>query len=105
MTGTGKINILEDKSHRVLAEIEATSVATLRFNQIYFPGWEILVDNKKINFDYLIDGESYGLPIFDMDKGKHIVLAEFKNTPVRNIADGISIVSLGVLMIIVFKFR
>ncbi len=105
VTGTGKINILEDKSHRVLAEIEATSVATLRFNQIYFPGWEILVDNKKINFDYLIDGESYGLPIFDMDKGKHIVLAEFKNTPVRNIADGISIVSLGVLMIIVFKFR
>ncbi|MBI2334648.1 hypothetical protein HYU96_02505 [Candidatus Daviesbacteria bacterium] len=83
VTGTGKINILEDKSHRVLAEIEATTVATLRFNQIYFPGWELKVDGKNHSFQQ-----------FDIEPGRHVVWAEFKNTSVRNLADGISILSV-----------
>jgi len=101
----GEVKIIKDYSAKVSAEVEASAASKMRFNQFYFPGWEIKVDDKKINFNYLIDGESYGLPVFDIAAGSHRVLAEFKNTPVRNLADIISIVSLGALMIIVFKFR
>lgn len=103
--GAGEVRVIRDQSAHVLAEVEAETTGTLRFNQFYFPGWEIKVDNKAVPFNYLsdpdsigADGESYGLPIFDISKGKHQVLAEFKNTPIRNLADGISIMSMIVFL-------
>ncbi len=92
--GDGKLKILKDQSIFVLAEIEASTAGKVRLNQFYFPGWEIKVDGKKVNFNYLSDGESYGLPLFDIEKGKHMVSAEFKNTPVRNLADLVGLVSV-----------
>ncbi len=92
--GEGKIQIIEDKSHRVAAEIVAGTPITLRLNQFYFPGWEVKVDGQKQDFNYLSDGQSYGLIVFDMTSGKHTVLAEFKNTPIRNLADFISMISV-----------
>lgn len=91
LSGEGNINILENKSNKVLADVEASRSATIRFNQYYFPGWNIEVDNKKIDFKFA-DKQSNGLPVFDIEAGKHQIVAEFKNTPVRNIADGISII-------------
>ena len=52
ISGGGKINTKEDKSVRVLAEIEATSAAKIRFNQYYFPGWRIKVDGQEVGFNY-----------------------------------------------------
>lgn len=96
LEGGGNIKYLENKSATVLAEVEATTSSKLRFNQFYFPGWEIKVNDKKVNFDYLKDGENYGLPNFDIDKGRSRIEAEFKNAPDRNIAGVISI--LGVIL-------
>lgn len=92
--GVGEVKLWEDKSDYVLAEVQASSSAKLRFNQIYFLGWEIKVDGLSASFNYLSDAESYGLPVFDVEAGKHTVLAEFKNTPMRNLADTLSIISL-----------
>lgn len=94
LSGTGKVKILENKSVKVLAEIEASSSSTMRFNQYYFPGWGIKMDGQDIKFNYQADVENNGLPIFDIQTGKHLVLAEFKNSPVRNLADFISLVSV-----------
>ncbi len=99
----GNINILENKSAKVLALVEATSSATMRFNQYYFPGWEIKVDDKRVKIDYL-RAEDSGLPVFDIDQGKHLVKAEFKNTPIRNVADGIALISLGIWLILMTKY-
>lgn len=93
LSGGGKIEILENKSAKVVASIEATDTARLRFNQYYFPGWEIKADGKKVNFSYSAP-ENNGLPVFDIEKGSHLVKAEFKNTPVRNLADTISLASV-----------
>ena len=99
LSGGGKINVLESKSAKVLANIESTSSAQIRFNQYYFPGWEIKVDNKKINFNC----KNTGLPSFNIEKGSHKVLAEFKNTPDRNIADSISLFSIVILLILLCR--
>ena len=90
----GDMRVFRDKSHQVLAEVKISTSANLRFNQFYFPGWQIKVDNQKVELDYLSDGESYGLPLFDIERGSHKIEAQFKNTPVRNLADGISLLSV-----------
>ncbi|MBU1031987.1 hypothetical protein KKE03_03660 [Patescibacteria group bacterium] len=101
--GGENIKIVKDQSAQVLAVVEATAASKLRFNQFYFPGWEIKIDDKSIDFDYKVDGESYGLPVFDIEQGRHKVLAEFKNTPDRNLADAISVVSVIVWLILLCR--
>ncbi|OGE64844.1 hypothetical protein A3I48_04385 [Candidatus Daviesbacteria bacterium RIFCSPLOWO2_02_FULL_36_7] len=102
LSGGGKIEILENKSARVLAKVEATASARVRFNQYYFPGWEIKVDEEKINFSYSAP-ENNGMPVFDIEKGSHLIKAEFKNTPLRNLANGISIITVIIVIIILCK--
>jgi len=103
VSGFGKIRVIRDKSAQFLAEVSATSSAKLRFNQIYFPGWQIEVDSKNKEFNYLSDVEGYGLPVFDIDRGKHLVKAEFKNTADRNVAEVISILSVIILGVLLCK--
>lgn len=93
-SSSGEIKITKDQSAQVVAEVEATQSSKMRFNQFYFPGWQIKVDGKLTNFDYLTEGENFGLPVFDIQTGRHQIVAEFKNTPVRNIADTISLASV-----------
>ncbi len=96
LRGEGTVHITEDKSHRVVAEVIAETPVTLRFNQFYYPDLQIKVDNNLVSFDYLTEGESYGLPVFEIPKGKHEVLVELKNSLVRNLSD---IISLGSMII------
>lgn len=102
LSGSGKINVLENKSATVLAEFESSQSAKLRFNQYYFPGWEVKVDGNTVGFEYLSKGEE-GLPMFEIAQGKHKILAEFKNTPIRNLADLISLASLIIFVLYIFK--
>ena len=92
--GNGNITLETDKSNHVLANVEATNSGTLRFNQYYFPDWQIKIDSNLVKFNYLSDSESYGLPIFDIEKGKHKIEARFINTQIRNLADLISLITL-----------
>ncbi|MDP3973313.1 MAG: hypothetical protein Q8P92_00600 [Candidatus Daviesbacteria bacterium] len=103
--GQGDIGIIMNKSDEIVAEVAVDSGGKLRLNQTYFPGWNIEIDGQKTNFDYLsnpdligTDGESYGLMTFDIEEGIHLVRAQFKNTPVRNLADGISLISVIVFL-------
>lgn len=102
LSGEGAVKILENKSVKIWAEIESTQTATIRFNQYFFPGWEIVVDGSRAQFDYL-RGEDSGLPIFSIDKGKHLVKVEFKNTLIRDIADKISIITVIIIIIIICR--
>lgn len=101
--GVGEIRVINDKSDKLEAEVEAKTSTKLRFNQFYFPGWEIEIDGKKVQFDYLSDTQSYGLPIFDISSGIHKVEVEFRNTPVRDLADGISVIIFITVITIILK--
>lgn len=101
--GIGEIKVVRDQSAKVEAEAIASGSAKLRLNQFYFPGWEIEVDGKPVEFNYLVEGESYGLPTFDIERGRHRILAEFKNTPIRNLADFISIITVIIIIIVIIN--
>lgn len=102
LSGGGTIEILENKSAKVTARLETTASARVRFNQYYFPGWEMKVLEQKVNFNYSAP-ENNGLPVFDLERGSHLVKLEFKNTPVRNLADSISILSVILWLILLCR--
>ena len=57
---------------------------TLNYNKYYFPGWEAIMDNKKLK---LWAGEPYGQIQFDVPDGKHEILIRFRETLVNRIWD------------------
>ncbi len=101
--GQGEIGYRQDISTEVIAEIQSLESAKVRFNQFYFPGWEIERNGHKVDFNYLESGENYGLPVFELPAGKNIVTAEFKNTLDRTAGDWLSILSWLILGGLVLK--
>ena len=75
----------------------------VRINTIYWPGWNVFNDGKKIDLSY---NNPKGVIEISLPKGvPHHVRAEFGETPLRLVADFLSIVSLGILLLIVFPFK
>lgn len=64
--------------------------ATLSFNILYFPGWKAYIDGKKITISYQADGIIH----VNMPSGEHTLSVRFEETPLRLLANGISLVSL-----------
>ncbi|OGE25453.1 hypothetical protein A3C32_02555 [Candidatus Daviesbacteria bacterium RIFCSPHIGHO2_02_FULL_41_14] len=93
LQGKGVVHIDKNYSSEVKATFITDEETTLQFNQFYFPGWEIKVDDKKVNFDYLLEGESKGFPVFKVPQGMHQIEAVFNKTFIRSLADNISLFS------------
>lgn len=75
-----------------------TDSTKLRLNTIYFPGWEVLVDGSPTVIDY---SNTKGFMEFAVGEGQHTVEAIFSETPMRFLADTLSILA-GLLIIGLF---
>lgn len=67
----------------------------IRFNQVYFPGWQFSIDGIPVTGSFPINKP---LPEFTVSKGTHTFTASFTNTPLRTIADIISLLSAMVII-------
>lgn len=98
---SGKTEIKEtfrdSTHHNYLIDVKS-NYTTLKENTFYFPGWEVFIDNKKINIDYEKKG-SVGIITFEAKKGKHKIEAVYNLSPARKIGIIISISSLGFLIL------
>jgi hypothetical protein len=101
--GEGQIKVTENKSAVVKAEINAGDNSKLRFNQFYFPGWELKVDGNPVQFSYSGSGENQGLPVFSVTKGVHSFEAIFTDTSDRKVANTVSLLSLMGLVFLILK--
>lgn len=67
-------------------------------NTLYFPGWDVSVNNKPHAFIY--DDKKYpGIIRFKLDKGVHKITVTYTDTPTQKAAQGISMGSLLLLSI------
>lgn len=88
-------------SHVREFSVTAAGPARLRLNTFYFPGWYLTLDGREQTIDF---GNPAGLMEFDLPSGSHIVRLIFRDTPIRALSAGISLVSLLVatsLMVVV----
>ena len=79
--GGGRINVLSNS----LIEMPIT----------YFPGWQILANNQKVN---LSEPSIQGLITFELPLGEYQIELDFKNTSVRMIGNTLSLTCLLLLL-------
>ncbi len=70
----------------------------IKVNRAYFPGWQYLVNGKQVE-PRLQDG----LPYLNLPPHDSVVELRFRNTPVRTIANTLSLIAIGFLLIIYDK--
>lgn len=86
----------------VLLQTNSADDFKFSYNKYFFPGWEALIDGKKV---LITGGSPYGQIQFDIPSGKHQVSINFKETSFRLIFDLISLVGLLIAILIIWKYR
>lgn len=103
----GKAEVREIKRTATVHQYKISNAvnAGIRENTLYFPGWQVLVDNKPVNIQYQ-DANNRGVITFFVGNGNHDVQLRFTQTRLRLIADIISIASLSALgLLIILRKR
>lgn len=95
-----EIEIQEYKTHKRSFVIKTSEATKVQINTVYFPGWQVFVDGKKVKIDY---EDNNGLLVFEVLPGEHQVLAKFDETSIRKVADFITLGSLGLIILIIIK--
>jgi len=71
-------------------------------NTQYYPGWRVYSDTTKIPIEFQ-DQNHRGIITFRLPAGAHHVTVSFGETPLRLIADGISVITLAVLLFLLTR--
>ena len=71
---------------------------TVRFNTLWFPGWQVYLDGDPVASSA---SSPQGLIELDIPAGKHAIKLSFGSTPVRDLANGLSIAALLLCLVLV----
>jgi hypothetical protein len=76
--------------------VSMDKAGTVTVNTLYFPGWIASVDGREVPINYREDGSIH----ISVLPGSHAVRVWFTDTPVRKVADVLSLISVAVLVIL-----
>lgn len=99
---TARIIHANHSAQRAVIEMETPEAFQARYLAFYYPGWQARVDGAAV--DVTPEPET-GLVTFPVPSGTHTVEVWFGETPVRWLADGVSAVSLIILVVLVVVQR
>lgn len=102
ISGAGGIKMLKNKFAEKIFQVDVLSPIKFRLNTYNFPGWTVYLDNKKLKID---DNNDYKLITVFIPKGHYQLKFIFQNTPIRQIAKTITILSLVIVIIFLFQNR
>lgn len=84
--------------------VDATTPITLLDNTEYFPGWNVFVNNVKTPIQFQ-DPNHRGLITFDVPSGSSTVTVKWRENKTRLVADYISIISIGIIIVLPYIYR
>jgi len=96
------ISYYSKKSNRINLTAFVKSEGKISLPLVYFPNWQLYIDGKKSDFEI---NKDLGLIEFNLTSGQHSIILKLKNTPIRTIANSISLVSLGLIIFISVKSK
>ena len=98
LSGIGTITeVFRNTTHRQYA-VTAEDQLRIAENTLYFPGWKVFIDGKESQIEFQ-DPANRGIITYYVPAGKHVVNIYFSNTKVREVANSISIISLGLFFV------
>lgn len=80
-----------DKPHKKTVTINTPQETYLQFNTFNFPGWTATLDDQPVN---IRQDNPLKLITLDIPIGEHQLTINFKNTPIRTLANSVSLVSI-----------
>jgi hypothetical protein len=97
--GSAKIENLSFNSKKINFSVNSLTDAKIKINTIYYPGWKITIDENDAAISY---NNNQGVIEISVPSGNHVVNGSFGETPMRLVADMISLISLVVLAFFTF---
>jgi len=98
--GVGTVENVFYNSKKITFDVLARENTKVRVNTIYYPGWKAYVDSKEVQIHY---ENEHGVMDIPIPSGKHLVKANFTETPLRTASNGISLLSLFALLFLGIK--
>ena len=96
-------HVLHEDYGAMKATIELDSPVSFRATYLafYYPGWRVTVDGRPVP---VAPSDPNGLITFDVPAGRHTILVQFGETPLRLAADALSLLSLAILISLALSF-
>ncbi len=98
LTGETKIMNFQEGTNWFKFKAEVTSHSIIRLSQYYFPDWKITIDGKGAPIEY--KDNTLGQMTIILGKGNHQIEGRLYDTPVRTIANFVTIFGLGVTVLL-----
>lgn len=90
LTGDAEIERRSFAGEKIETEVDVKEVSIVQINKIYYPGWGVTIDNVLVPLDY---HNPLGVMRVEVPKGSHTLSAQFRETPLRFVADIVSVLS------------
>ena len=82
---------MKEKPSKITFDITAKKEAEVRINNFNFPGWQAQVNQTRTFID---DNNKFKLITLNVPAGIHQVKVEFKNTPIRALANLLTLATI-----------
>lgn len=102
-TGSGEITFITWKTNYHQFEVDAKTESIVNDKTHFWPGWKVWLNGKEVELLDPYDQLSQGLITFAVDPGKNLVEARLTEPLVNKLANGISLISLGIAGIITVR--
>jgi hypothetical protein len=90
MTSVPAITVTGDHPFSLRLQVQSDQPFTLRLHRFFFPGWQVYVGGKPVPTG---PSGKAGLVTAELPSGEYPVLVQFGRTPVRSLADTITLIS------------
>jgi hypothetical protein len=97
VSGVGIVRERFVRDHAIELDTQNQTPITLRFHIRHFPGWTIHVDGSKAD---PMRTPEFGFMEVNVPAGSHRVVAQFRNTPVRSVANAVSLGSVFIVLMV-----
>jgi hypothetical protein len=82
---------------QIAAQVTVPAPFSLAIHRFYFPGWQARIDGQAAP---VYPSGELGLVTVDVPAGDHVVELRFGDTPLRRFANGLSLLSLGIWLVL-----
>lgn len=95
LTSPPSLTALAENPVEARFAVQAAAPFTLRFQRIFFPGWQVLVDGQRVATQAT---GAFGLVTAELPAGAYTATFRFEQTPLRRVADWIALACLAILL-------